>query len=52
VKITLFLKSFGVRVAKDISKEFTEPHNDEKTWPEAITKERPMLRHNMHSRKH
>ena len=30
VKMTLFLKSLGARVAKDISKEFAEPHGDEK----------------------
>ena len=32
VKMTLFLKSLGVRVAKAISKEFVERHKDEETW--------------------
>ena len=39
VKITLFLKSLGVRVAKAITKEFIEPHGDEDTWSDVITKD-------------
>jgi len=37
--MTLFPKSLGVRVAKAISKEFVEPHEDEKTWSEAVAKD-------------
>ena len=37
--MNLFLKSVGVRVAKAITKEFIEPHGDEDTWSEAITKD-------------
>ena len=32
VKMNLFPKSLGVRVAKAITKEFVEPHGDEDTW--------------------
>ena len=39
VKITLFLKSLGVRVDKAIPKEFVEPHGDEDTCSEATTKD-------------
>ena len=39
VKMNLFLKSLGVRVAKVITKEFVEPHGDEDTWSEATTKD-------------
>jgi len=31
VKMNLFLKSLGVRLAKVITKEFIEPHGDEDT---------------------
>ena len=34
-----FLKSLRVRVAKAITKEFIDPHNDEDTWSEAIAKD-------------
>jgi len=34
VKMTLFLKSLGVRIAKD----FVEPHGNEDTWSEATAK--------------
>jgi len=37
--MTLFLKSLRVRVAKDITKEFVEPHDDEDIWSEAIAKD-------------
>ena len=39
VKMNLFLKSLGVRVAKFITKEFVEPHGDEDTWSEATAKD-------------
>jgi len=39
VKMTLFLKSLRVRVAKAITKEFIEPHGDEDTWSEVTTKD-------------
>jgi len=39
VKMTLFFKSLGVRVAKTITKEFVEPHSDEDTWSEATAKD-------------
>jgi len=39
VKMTLFLKSLGVRVAKAITKEFVEPHRDKDTWCEATAKD-------------
>ena len=39
VKMTLFLKSLGVRVAKAITKEFVVPHGDEDTWSEATAKD-------------
>ena len=38
VKMNLFLKSLGIRVAKAITKEFVEPHGDEDTWSEATAK--------------
>jgi len=38
VKITLFLKSLGFRVAKAVTKEFVEPHGDEDIWSEATAK--------------
>ena len=38
VKMNLFLKSLGVRVAKFITKEFVEPHGDEDTWSKATAK--------------
>jgi len=34
--MTLFLKTLGARVAKAITKEFVEPHDDEDTWSEAF----------------
>ena len=37
--MNLFLKSLWVRVAKVITKEFIEPHSDENTWFEEITKD-------------
>ena len=39
VKMNLFLKSLGVRVAKAITKEFVKPHSDEDTWSEATAKD-------------
>jgi len=39
VKMNLFLKSLGVRVAKAITKEFIEPHGDEDTWYKATAKD-------------
>ena len=39
VKMNLFLKSLGVRVAKSITKEFVKPHGDEATWYETTAKE-------------
>ena len=39
VKMNLFLKSLGDRVAKVITKEFVEPHGDEDTWSKATTKD-------------
>jgi len=39
VKMNLFLKSLGVRVAKAIPKDFVEPHGDEDTWFEATVKD-------------
>jgi len=33
VKMNLFLKSLGVRVAKAITKKFIELHGDEDTYP-------------------
>jgi len=32
VKMTLFLKFLGCRVAKVVTKEFIEPQGDEETW--------------------
>ena len=53
VKMNLFLKSLGFRVAKDITKEFIEPHGNEDTWSEATAKEyKAMLKPNMHLHKH
>ena len=37
--MNLFLKSLRVRVAKSITKEFVEPHDDEGTWSEATAKD-------------
>ena len=50
VKMNLFLKSLGVRVARAITKEFIEPLTDERdhgprTPPRTM---RPMLGHNMY----
>ena len=39
VKMNLFIKSLGVRVARVINKNFIEPHDDEDTWSEATTKD-------------
>ena len=39
VKMNLFLKSLGIRVAKAITKEFIEPHGDEDTWSEPTAKD-------------
>jgi len=39
VKMNLFLNSLGVRVAKAITKEFIESHDNEDTWSEATTKD-------------
>ena len=39
IKMNLFLKSLGVRVAKSITKEFIELHDDESTWSEATAKD-------------
>ena len=39
VKMNLFLKSLGVRVAKAITKKFVEPHGDEDTWSDATAKD-------------
>ena len=53
VKMNLFLKSLGVRVAKTITKEFVKPHGDEDTWSEATAKDyEEMPKPNMHSHKH
>ena len=53
VKMNLFLKSLGVRVAKVITKEFIESYGDEDTWSEATAKDYgPTLKPNMHLRKH
>jgi len=49
VKMTLFLKSLGVIVAKTITKEFVKPHDDEDTCPKQPPRTiRPMPNHNMH----
>ena len=39
IKMTLFLKSLGVRVAKAIIKDFIEPQGDEDTWSDAVAKD-------------
>ena len=53
VKVNLFLKSLGVKVAKAITKEFIEPHGDDDTWSDATAKDmRPMLKPNMHLHKY
>ena len=39
VKMALFLKSLGFRVAKAVTKKFIEPHDDEDTWSEATVKD-------------
>ena len=38
VKMTLFLKSLGFRVAKTVTNEFIESHSDKDTWSEATAK--------------
>ena len=38
VKMTLFLKSLGYRVAKVVTKEFVKPHGDDDTWFEFTAK--------------
>ena len=39
IKMNLFLKSLGVKVAKAITKEFVESHGDEETWSDATAKD-------------
>ena len=39
VKMNLFLKSLGVRVARSITKEFIEPLTDESSWSEDTSKD-------------
>jgi len=39
VKMNLFLKSLRVRVAKSITKEFSDPLTNENTWSEATAKD-------------
>ena len=39
VKMNLFLKSLGVRVAKAITNKFVEPYGDKDTWSDATTKD-------------
>jgi len=39
VKMNLFHKSLGVRVARAITKEFVEPLTDERSWFEDTTKD-------------
>jgi len=39
VKMTLFLKSIGVRVVNAIAKDFIEPQGDEDTYFNAMTKD-------------
>jgi len=39
VKMNLFLKSLGVRVAKSITKEFVKRHGDKDIWSEATAKD-------------
>ena len=53
VKMNLFLKSLGVRVAKAIIKEFVKPHSDEDTWSKATAKDyERMLKPSIHLHKH
>jgi len=47
VKMTFFFKSLGYEVAKAITREFEEPHDDEDTWSEQPLRiMRLMQRHN------
>jgi len=39
VKMTIFLQSFGSRVAKAVTKPFSVPDGDEDTWSNIATKE-------------
>ena len=39
VKMNLFLKFIGVRVAKAITKKFIKPHGNEDTWSEVTAKD-------------
>jgi len=39
VKMNLFLKSLGVRVARAITKDFVEPTTDESSWSEDTSKD-------------
>ena len=39
MKLTLFLKSLGFKAAKVITKEFVEPHDHEKSWSKATSKD-------------
>ena len=39
VKMTIFLQSFGSRVAKAVTKPFSVPDGDEDTWSDIATKE-------------
>jgi len=39
VKMTLFLKSLGFRIAKTVTKEYVEPYGYEDTWSESTTKD-------------
>jgi len=39
VKMTLFLKSLGSRLAKVVTKKFVEPHGDEDTWSKVTGKD-------------
>ena len=49
VKMNLFLKSLGVRVARAITKEFIEPLTDERSCPRTPPRiMRPLLGLNMH----
>ena len=53
VKMNLFLKSLGVRVAKAITKKFVKPHGDEDRWSEETVKDyEANAKAHMHSHKH
>ena len=53
VKMNLFLKSLGVRVAKAMTKKFVEPHSDEDTGPKQPPRTmKQMPKPNMYSHKH